>query len=222
MSDEEVAKVAWGTASLITKFDGVVREARIQKSEKSFDDKAPVDQLFLSIEPTSYEEAEERWPRDWYSIKYTKRSKWAVLQDALEKCGALPKESESELIGKEFTFERRDLEFGVNKTSGEKMVAEAIVPVKFIRDHNKTKGAKAPASSPKEEPEKEEKVEEVDTEVVIVEMAKKEPLKLEKLYMKLSKDYGVKRADAFKAIVSLQKQGHVKLNKEEGVLTAVE
>lgn len=223
--DEEETKVVWGTKNLVQggAFSGVVVEAKIQKSDRSFDGKEPADQLFILIRPTNYEADEESWPRHWYSIKYSKKSKWAVLQTALEKCGQLPKESEQELVGKEFEWERRDLEFGVDRTSGEKFVSTGVpIPVKFLRDHNKTKGAKAPAPSPKEE-ETEKKTEEteVNAEVIVSNLIKKEPWELEKLYKTLSKDYGLTRPEAFKAIKALQKAKVIKLNDDE-TLTAIE
>jgi len=231
--EESPRKVNWGTAALKDRereFEGIIREARIQKSDRSFGDKGPQDQLFLLIEPTTTKLAElpeEKWPRHWYSVSYSKKSKWAVLQERLEELGVLPKESEEELVGKKFLFERKDLEFGVNRVTKEKMVAEdVILPKKYLGDSKKktTSGGKAAAPSPPSEDVKEgkEMKEEVDVESVIVEMVRKEPMDLEKLYVLLGKEYGVKRAEAFKTIVGLQKQKVVKLLKDENKLTMVE
>jgi len=232
--DEERPKIPWGTASLTRGFTGIIREAKIQKSERVFkdertgEDKEPKDQLVLTIEPTSFEAPEERWPRSYYSISNSRRSKWAALQEALEKCGALPKESEEELVGLEFEFERKDLEFGKRRDGTKIVVEDAILPARFIRDTKKKGGAKAsaptPAPTPAQAPAQAPapaKEEEVDVESLILDAAEKEPINLDNFITDICKKYKLRRAEVFKKAMDLKKKGIVKLS-EDGILTVAD
>lgn len=228
--DDEPGKVKFGTKELQSGFRGIVVEAKIQKSTKTFGDEPPADQFYWRIQPTSYEADEEHYPMAWYNVKYQKRSKWAALQEHLEKLHCLPKNDDPEdLVGKEFDFERKTLEFGKNRLTNEVMTAEnVILPVALIADHKKktTGGAKSASATPSKLTESEvkeiEKENEIDIEALILEYVKKSPVVVEKMFEDMAKKYKLKRPDVFTAMRSLVKQGLVTLNKEEGILALKE
>ncbi len=221
--EDERPKVAWGTAGLVSGFTGIIRDARIQRSEKTFfdertgEEKEARHQLVLTIEPL-YEDRkvpEDRWIKSYYSLSSSRRSKWGKLQEALEKCGALPKDSEEELVGMEFEWERVDLEFG-KRADGTKIVVEgAILPKRFIRDHKKGKGKETPKEAVKEPSE------DVDVEALIVEAASKEPVKVEQVLDYISKTHKLRRTDVYRKVMELRKRGVIKVS-DDGTLTVME
>jgi len=232
---EDEPKVTWGTASLKSGFSGIIRVSEIMTSEKSFGDKPPADQLHWVIEPTSYEaESEEKWPQAWYNISDSAKSKWAKLQESLEALKCLPKTGAEDLIGLEFEFERIDMSFGTNREGVQMEAKGVLMPKKLLRDTKKTKGgaqaSSAPSSSAQEQVEvkkvekkveKEETTEKIDLEDVILQSVQKEPIVLTDYYKRMNKEFGVMRADVFRAAKSLEKKGKVKFDSEGGVLVKV-
>jgi len=228
---EDEPKVTWGTATLKSGFSGVIRTSEIKKSDRSFGEKPPADQLHWVIEPTSYDEADEsKWPQAWYNISESSRSKWAKLQERLETLKCLPKRSADELVGLEFEFERiPEMKFGKDRDGNDITSENVLMPKKLVRVKAKTKGeasaSPAPSASepapvaPAKQPAPSETV---DIESVIVQMVEKEPIVITDLYKKMNKDFGVSRTNVFRAIKSLQNQGLVKLDSEGGVLVKAE
>ena len=226
----EPKDVVWGTATLKSGFSGIIRVSEIGTSEKSFGDKPPADQLHWVIEPTSYEaEDEEKWPQAWYNISDSAKSKWAKLQERLEVLKCLPKTGAEDLIGLEFEFERIDMDFGKNREGVQMEAKGVLLPKKLVRDtkKGKTKGeaSASPAPSvPVETPKevKEEKKEKIDIEDVILQAVEKEPLVFTDFAKKMNKEFGLMRAEVFRAAKALEKKQLVKFDSESGVLVKTE
>lgn len=233
MSEEAGPKVTWGTAGLKSGFSGIIRVSEIRTSDKSFEGKPPAEQLYWEIEPTSYEtESQEKWPKAWYNISESSRSKWAKLQERLENCKCLPKKGAEDLVGLEFEFERVDLTFGKDKEGNVLEAKEVLLPKKLIRDtkkggKEKTKGSSDPAPSPQPatEPEavpeaKPEKksVPSVDIESIILDEVAEKPIVLVDFYKRMNKNHGVTRTDVFRKVKAMHDQGLVKLDSEGGTL----
>jgi hypothetical protein len=232
MSEETAPRVAWGTAALKSGFSGIIRVSEIRTSDKSFDGKPPAEQLYWEIEPTSYTaESQEKWPKAWYNISESSRSKWARLQERLEQCKCLPKHDATELVGLEFEFERVDLTFGKDKEGNQLSASEVLLPKKLIRDHKKgkekTKGSSDPAPSPSPAPVPAAPAQAptatpVDVEGMVLEQVVKAPIKLAEFYKNMNKNYGVSRTDVFRRVKSLVDQGLVKMDTDGGTLVKVD
>lgn len=227
--EAEFGQIRWGTAELEEGFQGIIREAKFVKGKEEYGGRV---QLRIRIEPTSFETDEDHWLMNWYSYSAKKKSKWGVLNDQLEKLGCLPKDQPDELVGKEFLWERRDLDFsrGRGGREDEKFISEgALIPVKFIKDHKtakKTTKASAPAEAapPKRKAaEAAEEGEDIDTVIVeALRSAEGGSMVDEKLLDLLSKGHGIKRTAAFQAIKKLVRVGVVDLNADEGILVLKE
>jgi hypothetical protein len=236
MSEIGTPEVKWGTAALKSGFSGIVRVSEIRTSDKSFEGKPPAEQLYWEIEPTSYEADAEKWPKAWYNVSESSKSKWARLQERLEQCKCLPKTGAEDLIGLEFEFERVDLTFGKDKEGVEMTAREVLLPKKLIKDHrkggkDKTKGSSDPASLPSKakveeptetvkEPEKPKGT--VDIESVILDEVAKQPVVLAEFYKRMNKNYGISRTDVFRKVKAMHDQGLVKLDSEGGTLVKSE
>lgn len=223
--------INWGTSTLDRDdFTGIIREAEWQKGKEEYGSKT---QLMIRIEPTSFEADEESWLLSWYSHSSKKDSKWGALNAALEKVGHLPRGDPSDLVGKEFEFERRNVDCS-GRGEDQYIAKKVILPTKFIKDHGKkTSKASAPAEAtspapkPKKAAKKAEKVEEpseeVDVEVVLIEVLRKEGgTMVDEKAIQAVADMGIKKTDAFLAVKKLVKSGVVDLNAEEGILVLKE
>lgn len=236
MANEDEPKVNWGTASLKSGFSGVIRTSEIIKSERSFGDKPPADQLHWVIEPTSYDEPDEsRWPQAWYNISDSAKSKWAKLQERLETLKCLPKKGADDLIGLEMEFERIDIEFGKDRDGNVLKSEGVLMPKKLLRAKGGKTTKEASASSPsanqveeavndlgqkKVEPKKttENTAEKIDLESLILQAADEAPVVMTDFYKKMNNEFHITRTDCFRAMKSLEKQGLVKLDTDSGVL----
>ena len=249
MGEEEVKKVRFGTEALNKTFEGEIVECRIQAGERSWGDKPPRDQLYVRIKPLGEKEVpEDQYPMAWYSVSYSPNSKWAELQNRLEKMNALPENDDpANLVGKVFEWERVDLEYGKDKESGEVLTSKnVLMPKRYIKNPTAKAGKPAKASSPSvqqkipEEPKVETKdvMEELnknismftkstplpesgiqgDIKTLVMEAVEKEPVVMEKFYKEMEKK-GKARAEVFRAVKELQKEDKVKWNAEQQVMT---
>ena len=86
------------------------------------------EQLQLSIDPISYQ-GDIQTPRYKYSKKLN--STWGALQEALERIGRCPKESEQELVGMKAHFESKKIIFGKDKEERE-MSSKPLLPMYLL------------------------------------------------------------------------------------------